>query len=66
MSTKLTDLDMLAERHLALYRASRASVLGLQERPEDGMPVNVRTSATAAIPLPDHPVSDGSDVPAGR
>jgi hypothetical protein len=66
MSVELTDLDMLAERHLALYRASRASVLSSQERTEDGVPVSVRTSATAAIPLPDQPVSDGSDVPAGR
>jgi hypothetical protein len=66
MSVKLTDMDVLAERHLALYRVSRATVLGLQEQTDDGIPVSVRTSATAAIPLPDQPISDGSDVPAAR
>lgn len=63
LSVKLTDMDVLAERHLALYRVSRATALGLQEQTDDGIPVSVRNAATAGFPLPDHPISDGSDVP---
>lgn len=51
----MSDADVLADRHLALYRASRATVMGLREPSEDGHAISVRTSATAALPLP----SDG-------
>ncbi|MGQ0522793.1 MAG: hypothetical protein ACT4P8_03915 [Betaproteobacteria bacterium] len=59
----MSDGDVLAERHLALYRASRVAVLGLHDSADENQtPVSVRTSATAALPLPaDRPSSDGGD-----
>jgi hypothetical protein len=48
----MSDADVLAERHLALYRVSRAAVLGLRDlSAEDSGPASVRTSATAPLPL---------------
>lgn len=71
-----SDADLLAERHLALYRASRASQLrdhrGMPENAtrsgsnddRDASPAMIRTSATAALPLvprvPVHPASETS------
>lgn len=55
-ASDMSDADVLADRHLALYRASRTTVMGLREpSDDDGHAVSVRTSATAALPLP----SDG-------
>ena len=52
VASDMTDADVLAERHLALYRASRAAVLGLRDfSAEDDTQVVVRTSATAPLPL---------------
>ncbi|MGQ0750049.1 MAG: hypothetical protein ACT4PS_05885 [Betaproteobacteria bacterium] len=51
-ASAMSDADLLAERHLALYRVSRASVLGLRDSAEDSVPVSVRTAATAPLPLP--------------
>jgi hypothetical protein len=51
-----SDADLLAERHLALYRAAqqprvseRSSGVDGDER--DGPSLSIRTSATAALPL---------------
>jgi hypothetical protein len=53
VASDMSDADVLAERHLALYRVSRAAVLGLRDvSAEDNTPVIVRTSATASLPLP--------------
>lgn len=62
-ASDMSDADVLAERHLALYRASRAAVLGLRDSADESQaPISVRTSATAALPLPaDRPSSDGGD-----
>lgn len=52
-ASDMSDADVLAERHLALYRVSRAAVLGLRDAsPGDSTPVSVHTSATAPLPLP--------------
>lgn len=60
-ASDMSDADVLAERHLALYRASRAAVLR-DSGDENHAPVSVRTSATAALPLPPAgPSPDGGD-----
>lgn len=65
-ASDMSDADVLAERHLALYRASRAAVLGLRDSGDEShAPISVRTSATAALPLPpDRPSSNGGDLSA--
>lgn len=46
-----SDADLLAERHLAFYRASRIETPQPEADGGDGIPPPVRSSATAAIPL---------------
>jgi hypothetical protein len=61
-----SDADLLAERHLALYRAAQQIQAGKsasQGLPEaDAQPAIVRTSATAALPLgPRVPANPSTD-----
>jgi hypothetical protein len=50
--TSESDADLLAERHLALYRASQQrQLLSSESDGGDAVPPPARTSATAAIPL---------------
>jgi hypothetical protein len=65
-ASDMSDADVLAERHLALYRASRAAVPGLRDSADESpAPISVRTSATAALPLPaDRPSSNSGDLSA--
>lgn len=59
-----SDADLLAERHLALYRASRLQTPHSEADGGDGIPQPVRSSATAAIPLaPRAPVLPESSAP---
>ena len=62
-----SDADVLAERHLALYRASQLPTVtseAASENDADTGQVVVRSSATAALPLP--PRVPSPHVPAGR
>ena len=62
-----SDADVLAERHLALYRASQLPTVtseAASENDADTAQTVARSSATAALPLPPRVASP--HVPAGR
>jgi hypothetical protein len=61
-ASDMSDAYLLAERHLALYRVSRAAALGWRDSSPESTPASVHTSVTAPLPLPREPQRSDTEI----